>query len=74
MLYEVITVLSLPLDRILVESESPFMVPAEFRGKRNMPSYTPSTVRFMAEMLEMELEELAAQLWTNSCTFFKLPE
>ncbi len=68
------TVLSLPLDRILVESESPFMVPAEYRGKRNMPAYTPSTVRFMAEMLDIDLEELAAQLWKNSCTFFRLPE
>ncbi len=68
------TVLNLPLDRILVESESPFMVPAEFRGKRNMPSYTQSTVRFLADMLEMDLEELSAQLWKNSCTFFRLPE
>jgi TatD DNase family protein len=64
----------LPIDRILVESESPFMVPAEYRGKRNMPSYTPSTVKFLAEMLEMDLEALAAQLWTNSCKFFRLPE
>ena len=68
------TVLTLPIDRILVESESPFMVPAEYRGKRNMPSYTPSTVKFLAEMLEMDLEALAAQLWTNSCKFFRLPE
>ncbi|ULQ58697.1 TatD family hydrolase [Brucepastera parasyntrophica] len=68
------TILTLPIDRILVESESPFMVPAEFRGKRNMPAYTPSTVKFMAEMLEMDIEELADQLWKNSCTFFRLPE
>jgi TatD DNase family protein len=68
------TVLSLPLDRILVESESPFMVPADYRGKRNMPSYTPSTVHFMADMLEMDVETLAAQLWTNSCKFFRIPE
>lgn len=68
------TVLSLPLDRILVESESPFMVPAEFRGKRNMPAYTPSTVRFLSEMLDINLEDLANQLWENSCKFFKLPK
>jgi len=68
------TVLTLPIDRILIESESPFMVPAEYRGKRNMPAYTPSTVKFLAEMLEMDLEELAAQLWKNSCTLFRLPE
>ena len=68
------TLLTVPLDRILVESESPFMVPAEYRGKRNMPAYTGSTVRFLAEMLDMDLEELSAQLWKNSCKFFRLPE
>ena len=68
------TVLNVPVDRILIESESPFMVPAEFRGKRNMPCYTPSTVKFLAELLDMDLEELSAQLWKNSCKFFRLPE
>ena len=68
------TVLNVPLDRILVESESPFMVPAEFRGKRNMPSYTPSTVKFLSGLLDVEYEELSEQLWKNSCKFFKLPE
>ena len=68
------TVLTLPIDRILIESESPFMVPAEYRGKRNMPAYTPATVKFLAEMLEMDLEELADQLWKNSCALFRLPE
>ena len=62
----------LPLERILIESESPFMVPADFRGKRNMPKYLPLTGRFMAEMLEMDEEELAAQLWDNSNAFFGL--
>ncbi|MDR1748916.1 MAG: TatD family hydrolase [Spirochaetaceae bacterium] len=68
------TALTVPVDRILVESESPFMVPAEYRGKRNMPAYTPSTVRFLAELLDMDIEALSAQLWKNSCTFFKLSE
>jgi len=67
------TVGVLPIDRILIESESPFMVPADFRGKRNMPKYLPITGRFMADMLEMEEEALAAQLWNNACKFFGLP-
>jgi len=70
-LHETIEVL--PVDRILIESESPFMVPADYRGKRNMPKYLPITARFMADMLEMEEEVLAAQLWENSCKFFGLP-
>jgi TatD DNase family protein len=39
-----------------------------------MPCYTPSTVKFLAELLDMDLEELSAQLWKNSCKFFRLPE
>jgi TatD DNase family protein len=63
----------LPLDRILIESESPFMVPADFRGKRNMPKFLPTTARFLADMLGMADEELAAALWDNSNRFFGLP-
>ncbi|MDR2370958.1 MAG: TatD family hydrolase, partial [Treponema sp.] len=66
------TVGVLPVDRILIESESPFMVPADYRGKRNMPKYLPLTASFLADMLEMDLEELAAQLWENSNKFFAL--
>ena len=69
-LHETIEVL--PVDRILIESESPFMVPADYRGKRNMPKYLPLTARFLAEMLEMDEEELAATLWENSNRFFGL--
>jgi TatD DNase family protein len=70
-LHETIEVL--PLDRILIESESPFMVPADYRGKRNMPKYLPLTAHFMAEMLEMDDEEIGAMLWENSNRFFGLP-
>ena len=69
------TVLNIPVDRILIETESPFMIPAEFREKkRTMPAYLPSTARFLAEMLDMDLEKLSEQLWKNSCTIFNLPE
>ena len=68
------TVLNLPLDRILIESESPFMVPAEHLKERNVPAFIPSTVRFLADLLDMDMEELADQLWKNSCKFFRLPE
>ena len=70
-LHETIEVL--PLDRILIESESPFMVPADHRGKRNMPKYLPITGRFLADMLGMDHAELSAAVWENSCRFFGLP-
>lgn len=69
------TVMKLPLDRILIETESPFMIPAEYRErKRTMPAYLPSTAKFLADMLEMDVEEVSAQLWKNSCKAFNLPE
>jgi len=67
------TVEVLPPERILIESESPFMVPAEYRGKRNMPKYLPITARFLAEMLDMDEEELYSVLWNNANQFFGLP-
>ena len=69
------TVMNIPVDRILIETESPFMIPAEYREKkRTMPAYLPSTANFLAEMLDMDLEELSEQLWKNSCKAFGLPE
>jgi len=70
-LHETIPVL--PLDRILIESESPFMVPASQKGKRNMPKFLPETALCLARMVKKEPEEMAATLWENSNRFFGLP-
>jgi len=67
------TVRVVPLDRILIESEAPFMVPADYRGKRNKPEYLPSTATFLADMLEMDAEEVSEQLYQNACRFFRIP-
>ena len=68
------TIAVLPPDRILIESESPFMVPAEHRGKRNMPKYLPLTAHRLAEMLNLPAEEGARILWENANRFFGLPD
>jgi TatD DNase family protein len=70
-LHETIGVI--PLDRLLIESESPFMVPADYRGKRNMPKYLPITANCLADMLNVDKEELATPLWENANRFFGLP-
>jgi TatD DNase family protein len=49
------------------------MVPADYRGKRNMPKYLPLTANFLADMLEIGDEELSRILWENSSRFFGLP-
>lgn len=63
---------NMPMDRMLIETESPFMVPAEYRGKRNKPAYLASTAKFIAELREMPLEETAEILYENSLRFFGL--
>ncbi|MFW5684789.1 MAG: TatD family hydrolase [Spirochaetota bacterium] len=64
------TAKNMPIERMLIESESPFMVPAAYRGKRNKPSYLMENLTFLAELREMEPEALADQLFENSRRFF----
>jgi TatD DNase family protein len=66
------TVGVLPLDRILIESEAPFMVPAIHRGKRNKPSYINETASFIAQLREVAVEDLTETLYANSLTIFGL--
>lgn len=58
-----------PLNRMLVETDCPFLTPVPFRGKRNEPSYVVHTARFLAEMLGIEFEVFAKQTTDN---FFRL--
>jgi TatD DNase family protein len=64
------TAKNMPLERILIESESPFMVPSAYRGKRNKPAYLPETAKFLAELREMPEEEVAEVVFENTCRFF----
>ena len=69
-LYE--TAQNMPLDRMLIESESPFMVPSSYRGKRNKPAYLQETARFIADIRKEPLEEVCETLFQNSLDFFKV--
>ncbi len=55
-----------PLDRILVETDAPFLTPAPFRGRMNAPDVIANTVRFMAAELGLDLAELCAQIAANT--------
>lgn len=66
------TAKNMPLDRLLIESESPFMVPAQYRGKRNKPAYLPSTSRFIAELCGISEQEFAEATLNNAKAFFNL--
>ncbi len=68
------TAVNMPLDRMLIESESPFMVPSAYQGKRNKPAYLSKVAEGIAELRNIPLEELAPVLYQNSFRAFSLPE
>ncbi len=68
------TARNMPLERMLIESESPFMVPAAYRGKRNMPAYIHATAEFIAELREEPFEQVSEVLYDNSLRFFGITE
>ncbi|MEO1138211.1 MAG: TatD family hydrolase, partial [Pseudomonadota bacterium] len=54
-----------PVERILVETDAPYLAPPPFRGKRNEPAYSVHTARKGAEVFGMEWPEFAAQTQAN---------
>jgi TatD DNase family protein len=54
-----------PLDRILVETDSPYLAPPPHRGRRNEPAYVAHTAKAGAELFEMTLQAFAAQTTAN---------
>ncbi len=59
-----------PVDRILLETDSPYLAPPPHRGKRNEPAYTAFTAQVGADVFGMDLADFAAQTETNFETLF----
>ena len=59
----------LPADRILVETDAPYLAPGKMRGKRNEPSFVVETARVLAGTRSVSPEEIAEQTTKN---FFRL--
>lgn len=63
------TIKEIPLDRLLVETDAPFLAPVPNRGKRNEPAFVADTAAALAELKNLSLEELARVTTDN---FYKL--
>jgi TatD DNase family protein len=62
-----------PLDRLLIETDCPYLTPVPHRGKRNEPAYVVEVARCLAELHGMELEEIGSITTQNFAELFKLP-
>jgi TatD DNase family protein len=62
-----------PGDRLVVETDCPFLPPQGYRGKRNEPAYLALTTARVAELRGEPLEEVAARLTANACALLGIP-
>jgi TatD DNase family protein len=62
---------SVPLERLLVETDAPFLAPMPYRGKTNEPAYVVHTAAAIAEARGLSIDELAAATTQNFFRLFK---
>jgi TatD DNase family protein len=63
-----------PLERLLIETDSPFLAPVPYRGKRNEPAFVKEVARQLGEIRGLSTEEAGRQTAANFYNFFKLAE
>ena len=64
----------IPIDRIMSETDAPYVAPVPFRGKRNEPSYIPHIVAKLAELKGVSPEEMKVQIWENAKRVFGIED
>jgi TatD DNase family protein len=60
----------IPMDKILSETDAPYVAPVPYRGKRNEPVYVAEVVKKLAEIKRVSFEEMADQIWKNAKKVF----
>jgi TatD DNase family protein len=61
-----------PLDRLLIETDSPYLAPVPYRGKTNEPAYLPQVATTIAELHQRSVEEIAEITTSNADELFRL--
>jgi TatD DNase family protein len=62
-----------PLDRLLLETDGPYLAPVPHRGKRNEPAFLRLVAERLAEVRELPVEEVITITAQNACRVFQLP-
>lgn len=68
------TARQVPLDRMLIETDSPYLAPIPYRGQRNEPAFVRETARQIGELRGIPLEEIGGRTTENFHRFFSLPQ
>ena len=68
------TALEVPLERMLIETDSPYLAPVPYRGQRNEPAFVKETAKKLGELRGLSAEEVGRQTTRNFYKFFKLAE
>ena len=66
------TIKEIGIERLVVETDAPYLSPVPYRGKRNEPSYIVNTINKIAEILSLSSEEVERVTYNNSCTLFSV--
>ena len=61
-----------PIEQILIETDAPYLTPEPYRGKRNEPTYVIEVARKIAEIKQLELEQVVEQVNANAKKHFKI--
>ena len=63
---------AVPLERLLVETDSPYLSPEPLRGRRNEPAHVVWVLKKLAELKAVEAEKMAQLTWENACRVYRL--
>ncbi len=63
-----------PLERIMVETDAPFLAPQRVRGTRGEPAFVVDAAQALADVKKISLEEFARAATTTACDFFNIPD
>jgi TatD DNase family protein len=66
--------LDVPLDRMFIETDCPYLAPVPYRGKRNEPSFVKETAHKLGELRGLSMEDIGEQTARNFYNFFKISE
>jgi TatD DNase family protein len=59
-----------PLDRMLIETDSPYLAPIPHRGQRNEPAFVKEVARQIGELRSLPAEDIGSRTTQNFCKFF----